>query len=122
MVSSGVAYYKHLKDGGNWGTQPDDYIDTSHGSYMDWEKPGSGTYRNRQWSLLFLTANKSYPVTFGNGTRFTWSIIDDAQSRPNYSGVGNADNSYVQFFVYKDTGTQLYERDGWKCNTIYWAF
>jgi hypothetical protein len=40
--SSGIAYYKNLKDGGNTGEQPDDYIDIVHGENYQWEKSGHG--------------------------------------------------------------------------------
>lgn len=48
VISSGVAYYKQLRDGGAWGEQPDDYVDTSHGVYTNWEIPGHGMSRNAE--------------------------------------------------------------------------
>lgn len=41
-VSSGMAYYKNLTPGQNVGQSPDDYVDTAHGSFVDWETSSSG--------------------------------------------------------------------------------
>lgn len=70
---------------------------------------------------LFQVADTAL-VTFRNGTRFRWSIINDAQAKVNFTRVGVADNSFVAFWLYKDTGAELYEIDGWKCQAIYWGF
>ena len=35
--SSGLAYYKNMKFGGNDGQQPDSYVDIVHGSLLNWE-------------------------------------------------------------------------------------
>ncbi|KAK0111746.1 hypothetical protein ONS95_002083 [Cadophora gregata] len=101
-ISSGVAYYRNLRNGGNFGQIPDDYVDVTKGSFTNWEQTGT--------------------VTFGNGTRFRWSIINDAQAKANFTRVGVADNTFVAFNLYKDTQAVLYEVDGWKCQAIYWGF
>ncbi|KAL2073098.1 hypothetical protein VTL71DRAFT_10422 [Oculimacula yallundae] len=97
-----LRYYKNLRDGGNFGSRPDDYVDVTKGSFQKWEQTGQ--------------------VTFKNGTKFRWSIINDGQDRPNFSRVGTADNSFVAFNLYKDTHAVLYEVDGWKCQAIYWGY
>jgi hypothetical protein len=41
--SSGLAYYKNMRFGGNDGQQPDDYTDIVHGSLLDWSGHHTGT-------------------------------------------------------------------------------
>ncbi|KAF2260090.1 hypothetical protein CC78DRAFT_590659 [Lojkania enalia] len=103
MVSSGVAYYKNLRDSGNWGQQPDDYVDVTHGWLTNWERSG--------W-VVFPSTN----------TLFSWSIVSDGQGLQDYQRAGNAANRYVNFNVYKDKEAELYVRDGWHCNSMYWAY
>ncbi|KAK0123928.1 hypothetical protein ONS95_008918 [Cadophora gregata] len=100
--SSGVAYYKNLHDGGNTGRKPDDYIDVVKGRNVNWEKPGS--------------------VSFKNGTKFRWGIIADAQSKADTTRVGFADNGYGVYALYKDNKNVLYNIDGWNCHAIYWGY
>ncbi|KAG4422750.1 hypothetical protein IFR04_004098 [Cadophora malorum] len=101
-ISSGVAHYRNLRNGGNFGQRSHKYVDVSSGSFTTWEQTGQ--------------------VTFRNGTRFQRSLINDAQAKANFTLVGVADNGFVAFWMYKDTGAELYEIDGWKCQAIHCDF
>ncbi|KAK5956987.1 hypothetical protein OHC33_001356 [Knufia fluminis] len=104
VISSGVAYYKQLRDGGAWGEQPDDYVDTSHGVYTNWEMPGNVTFSS-------INATVS------------WKIDNDAQMQTDFAAVGTADNTYVNFWVYKDKQPNtLYTLYGWNCTSVYWGY
>jgi hypothetical protein len=63
-------------------------------------------------------------VTFpSTGVRFSWRIFNDAQTLPDFAAAGSADNTYVDFWMYKDRmPNTLYEVDGWKCTSVYWGF
>jgi hypothetical protein len=101
-VSSGLAYYKQLRDGGNDGQQPDDYVDVVHGSFTSWERSGS--------------------QIFSNGTNFSWNILPAAQQAQFLAPVGSASNTFNNYVVYKDNGRVLYTVDGFECRTLYWCF
>lgn len=61
-------------------------------------------------------------VTFNNGTRFYWTMYDGARDSPEFSYVGNADNTFNRYRIFKDRKHLLYTIDGWECYTVYWAF
>jgi hypothetical protein len=103
-VSSGVAYYSNLNPGGNVNQQPDDYVDVVHGTNYVWEQTGSGE-QNPLNDLICLH------FVFGG-----------SQGLEVHASAGTADNGFQNFWVYKDTGTFLYSVDGWRCDSIYFAF
>lgn len=41
-MTSGIVYYKNLIPGAMVGQKPDDYIEVSRGSHIDWEASSSG--------------------------------------------------------------------------------
>jgi len=50
--ASGIAYYRNVRDGGNNGQQPDDYIDIVKGQNYPWEKSSSGESPSRHACCL----------------------------------------------------------------------
>lgn len=105
-ASSGVAFYWQLRDGGNWGQRPDDYVDVTHGSLTDFSTAGS---------VVFPSTN----------TKFSWSGFDNTGGAlADYAAPGVANNGYVNFWIYKDkpTNNLLYSVDGWDCYSQYWGF
>lgn len=99
--SSGLAYYKNMRFGGNDGQQPDDYTDIVHGELLQWQ----GYHQGR----------------FGNGTVFESWINDNAASQPTSALVGGATNGFTNFEIYRDHSRVLYEVDGWKVFTEFWC-
>ncbi|KAI0160432.1 hypothetical protein GGR57DRAFT_519312 [Xylariaceae sp. FL1272] len=93
-ISSGVAYYKNIQPttSTNVNHRPDDYVDVSHGWYNQWEKYGRIQFPS-------------------SGVKVTWSIFGTANSLPPNSYAGLADNTYIYWKVYKDSGRSLYESD-----------
>ena len=51
-----------------------------------------------------------------------WSIFGGSQGLGLNASAGTSDNGFQKFWVYKDSGTFLYSRDGWRCDSIYFAF
>ncbi|KAH7305078.1 hypothetical protein BKA65DRAFT_415927 [Rhexocercosporidium sp. MPI-PUGE-AT-0058] len=99
--SSGLAYYSHF--GNNDGQQPDDYVDVTHGDLTWWENGGSATFAS-------------------SGHTVTWNLAEDAGRSELYTRVGFADKLDEKWNVYRDSYRMLYERDGWQCFVLFWAF
>jgi hypothetical protein len=52
-----------------------------------------------------------------------WSIFGGvSQDLEVNASAGTADNGFQNFWVYKDTGTFLYSVDGWRCDSMFFAF
>ena len=49
-------------------------------------------------------------------------MYDGARDSPEFSYVGNADNTFNRYRIFKDRKHLLYTIDGWECYTVYWAF
>ncbi|KAK3997836.1 hypothetical protein QBC44DRAFT_46097 [Cladorrhinum sp. PSN332] len=63
-----------------------------------------------------------YSCQFSTGVRFTWWIEKDAQSKPNWSHVGNGNNGYKSFAIRKDDKHAFYtDAQGYVCRTIYYS-
>ena len=72
--------------------------------------------------MLFF-ANKCKVVFPKTKVTVHWSIFGGAsQGLEVNASAGTSDNGFQNFWVYKDTGTFLYSVDGWRCDSIYFAF
>jgi len=50
-------------------------------------------------------------------------MYDGARDAALFSYVGNADNTYHRYRIFKDRKRLLYTTsNGWECYTMYWAF
>jgi hypothetical protein len=121
-TSSGVAYYANLKPGGNVNQQPDDYVDVAHGSNYVWEQVGSGK-KNPPNDLVCCSPLMMCEVVFPKTkVAVHWSIFGGSQGLEINASAGTSTNGFQNFWIYKDSGTFLYSRDGWRCDSIYFAF
>jgi hypothetical protein len=67
------------------------------------------------------TADTLLSVTFHTGVVVHWAFYSNPMSGVN-ERVGTADNTYENFYVYRDAGEFLYSVDDWSCYSQYWAF
>ena len=70
---------------------------------------------------MFLLANKCKVVFPKTKVTVHWSVFGGGPQEL-YASTGTADNGFQNLWVYKDTGTFLYSVDGWRCDSIIFAF
>lgn len=52
----------------------------------------------------------------------TWSILGDSENAGLDEACGVASNGHEGFWLYRSPGSFLFEKDGNKCNAMYWGF
>lgn len=114
----GLAYYKELKPhGGNTNQQPDDFellVETG-------SKGSSNSTISSHDAWRFPIGAIEFEQT---KSTVHWSLFGQAQA-DNVScdqTAGFADNGVEHFWIYKDDGEQLFTKDQWTCNSLYYAY